>query len=52
LIFKGKNVQQRWTCNGVLGKHAVFSTSPNGWTNMELCLAWLKHFDQHTKDRV
>ena len=27
------------------------SVSENSWTNNELGLAWLKHFDAHTKDR-
>jgi hypothetical protein len=30
----------------------VIVVSDNGWTNNELGVAWIKHFDAHTKTRV
>lgn len=27
----------------------ILEVSPNGWTNNQLALAWLEHFDKHTK---
>jgi hypothetical protein len=30
----------------------VIAVSDNGWTNNELGVEWLKHFNAHTKTRV
>jgi hypothetical protein len=30
----------------------VITVSENGWTNNELGLKWLKHFDEHTETRT
>ena len=30
----------------------AIEVSPNGWTTNELALAWLRHFDAHTKERT
>jgi hypothetical protein len=30
----------------------VITVSENGWTNNKLGLKWLKHFDEHTKERT
>ncbi|EOA88707.1 uncharacterized protein SETTUDRAFT_65552, partial [Exserohilum turcica Et28A] len=35
----------------IIYKGRKLSVSENGWTNNELGLAWLKHFDEHTKTR-
>jgi hypothetical protein len=30
----------------------VITVSKNGWTNNKLGLKWLKHFNEHTKERT
>jgi hypothetical protein len=39
--YRGSNLPDDW----------AMATSPNGWTDSELGLEWLKHFDQCTKTR-
>jgi hypothetical protein len=48
IIFAGKVLISTWFELGIL-RDWVISVSPNGWTSNELALAWLKHFDAHTK---
>ena len=56
IIFAGKagNLQTTWVENVELGQHdASFASSPNGWTNNKLGLAWLEQiFDKHTKKKA
>jgi hypothetical protein len=56
IIFAGKtgNIQTTWVEDVELGQHqACFGSSPNGWTNDKLGLAWLKQvFDKHTKKKA
>jgi hypothetical protein len=49
LIFPGKVLITSWFYN--LPWDWVIQVSPNGWTSNELGLAWLKHFNTHTKSR-
>ena len=49
VIFKGTAQYMGWhTETG--DPDAKFAYSPNGWTDDELALKWLRHFDQHTRD--
>lgn len=51
-IFAGVNHINRWY-EEVKGMETWrVATSSNGWTTNELGLAWLKHFDEHTKLRT
>jgi hypothetical protein len=47
LIFAGKVLISNWFHN--LPHDWVIQVSPTGWTNNNLLLAWLKHFDAHAK---
>jgi len=48
-IFKGKAHYMGWHTE-TNDPDAVFAYSPNGWTDDELGLKWLHHFDSCTKD--
>jgi hypothetical protein len=52
LIFKAKHHLSAWYKEANLPHDWVVGVSDNGWTTNELGLAWLKHFDTHTKRRV
>jgi hypothetical protein len=47
LIFAGKVLISSWFTG--LPRNWVVTVSPTGWTNNDVALAWLKHFDAHTK---
>ncbi|EFQ95328.1 hypothetical protein PTT_06708 [Pyrenophora teres f. teres 0-1] len=47
VIFAGKVLISSWYDD--LPRDWVLEVSPNGWTLNELCLAWLQHFNKHTK---
>jgi hypothetical protein len=47
VIFAGKVLINVWFED--LPADWVLEVSPNGWTNNQLALAWLEHFDTHTK---
>ena len=50
----GKVVQASWVKDIDPGKHSVhFATSPSGWTNDDIGLAWLEQiFDRYTKPKA
>ena len=48
IIFPGQQIQQSWTDKNIDG-NTVIRVSENGWTDQEIGLEWLKHFDQHTE---
>ena len=50
----GKVVQASWVKDIDTGKHSVhFTTSPSGWTNDDIGLAWLEQiFDCYTKPKI
>jgi hypothetical protein len=52
IIFGGKHHLSAWYKEESLPSDWVISVSDNGWTNNELGLEWLKHFDSHTKRRT
>jgi hypothetical protein len=47
IIFAGKVLISNWFYN--LPHNWVLQVSTTGWTNNNLALAWLKHFDVHAK---
>ena len=56
VIFASKEgpLRTSWVDDVQLGQHnASFSTSPNGWTNDKLGVAWLEEvFDKYTKKKA
>ena len=52
IIFKGANILRSWFEDYALPAGWRLATSPNGWTNNELGLEWIKHFDMHTASRT
>jgi hypothetical protein len=52
IIFQGKNHLTAWYKEDNLPNDWVIAVSENGWTTNKLGLAWLKHFDAHTKKRT
>ena len=53
VIFKGKTHQQGWYHDYTAAKDWVFATSPNGWTDDDLALDWLRDcFNKHTKQKA
>jgi hypothetical protein len=52
VIAPGKVHLRYWYDQSSLPKDMVVALSENGWTNDDLALQWIKHFDKHTKDRV
>ena len=47
IIFAGKVLISSWFND--LPSEWILEVSPTGWTNNELALAWLEHFDAHAK---
>ena len=52
VIFQGKHHLSTWYKEPSIPGDWVINVSENGWTNNELGLKWLKHFDKHTKGRT
>ena len=48
LIFAGKVLISNWFTED-LPRNWVIQVSPTGWTNNDLALAWLEHFDMHAR---
>ncbi|KAI1675984.1 DDE superfamily endonuclease [Pyrenophora tritici-repentis] len=49
IILKARHHLSSWYKDGDIPQNWVIGVSENGWTTNELGLAWLKHFDEHTK---
>jgi hypothetical protein len=52
IIFAKRHPLSAWYTEKSLPKDWHTSVSEFGWTTEELGLAWLKHFDRHTKSRT
>ena len=56
IIFQSANntLQDLWVADVKAGKHNVhISSSPSGWTNNDVGLAWLEQvFDRYTKEKA
>ena len=51
IIYKGRVHISAWYKEIGIPHNWMLSVSENGWTNNALGLAWLKHFNAHTKAR-
>jgi hypothetical protein len=51
IVSKGAAQYMGWH-SGTTDSDFVFASSPNGWTDDKLALAWLKHFNDHTEERA
>lgn len=51
VIFKGSQIQHSWFGNQI-DNRTVIQVSPNGWTDCQIALEWLKHFNTYTKPRI
>jgi hypothetical protein len=52
LIFAGQYHLSAWYEEADIPRDWAIALSDNGWTNNELGVEWLKHFDTHTKTRT
>ena len=52
LIFAGQYHLSAWYEEAEIPRDWAIAVSDNGWTNNELGVEWLKHFNAHTKTRV
>ncbi|SPO28368.1 uncharacterized protein UTRI_04765 [Ustilago trichophora] len=53
VIYRGKNHIQGWYRDHLEAKDWTFATSPNGWTDNDLGLEWLKDcFNKHTQQKA
>lgn len=48
VILDGVNILEKWVKNN-LPDNIDFTTSPTGYLNDDIILAWLKHFGYHSK---
>ena len=51
-VFAGKTHLSSWYEGDDIPRDWAIGLSDNGWTNDNLSLEWLKHFNKHTKDRA
>ena len=51
VIFEGKRIQHSWVDEKV-DKSIVIRVSEKGWTDREIALSWLAHFEAHTHKRL
>ncbi|KAJ2970110.1 hypothetical protein NQ176_g8341 [Zarea fungicola] len=52
IILTGKVYQSKWFTTPNLPDNYVIGLSESGYTNDQLSLAWLKHFEKHTKAKA
>jgi hypothetical protein len=52
IIFQGKHHLSAWYKEPIIPGDWVISVSESVWTNNELSLKWLKHFNEHAKERT
>ena len=52
IILPGKTHMRSWYEQPGLLPDTRLEISDNGWTNDELGLEWIKHFDKHTRNQV
>jgi hypothetical protein len=52
IIFKARQHQSNWYKDDNLPQDWTIAISENGWTTNQLGFDWLKHFDEHTKERT
>ncbi|KAF8721838.1 DDE superfamily endonuclease, partial [Rhizoctonia solani] len=52
IIMKGKNVQKAWQEGSPLDPSTQWACSPNGWTDNELGVEYIKAFDEWTAEKA
>jgi hypothetical protein len=52
IIFAGQHYLSAWYEEADIPRDWAIAVSDNGWTNNELGVEWLKHFNAYTKTRV
>ncbi len=52
IIFKGKTHQMRWYSETTIPDSYTIGVSDTAYTNDEIALEWIKHFDLHTQNRT
>ena len=52
LVLQAKVYQSIWYTQTGLPHDWAIKVTPNGWTDNDTSLDWLKHFDRHTKTRA
>ena len=52
IIFAGKTHLNTWYEGSPLPRDWMIGVSPTGWTTNSHGIAWLRHFDQHTRTRT
>lgn len=48
IIIQGVNILEKWAVNN-LDEDVLIATSPTGYSNDNLAIRWLEHFDKHFK---
>ncbi len=51
LILSGKQHLEKWVKKHNLDDNAPLAVSDSGYSNDEISLEWLEHFDKHTRKR-
>jgi hypothetical protein len=51
VIFEGSRIQHAWIPDDLDGD-TVIQVSPNGWTDCNIALNWIQHFDKYTAPRT
>jgi DDE superfamily endonuclease len=51
VIFQGQRIQES-RVNIQMDKQTILRVSDNGWTDRDIALDWLKHFDLYTKPQI
>ena len=51
LILAGVNILEKWALKNHIPGATLLGISPTGYTNDELSMEWIRHFDIHTAGR-
>ena len=52
VIIAGVLILEKWPQQNDLNDDVLLTTSPTGYSNDDLAIDWLKHFDKHRKGQV
>ena len=52
IVVKGAYHLTNWYVDSTLPRDWVIKPTPNGWTDNETGLDWIRHFNKHTASRV
>lgn len=51
IIFPGQRIQQSWIPSDI-DPRTVIHVSSNGWTDRDIAVEWIKHFDYYTRSNT